>query len=98
MMIGAARRKALVALWSRCECASCCAGFRLVLKGAQEVPTSSRQLTSSLGGIFASKVTKVSRAAWAQAQRYASVHRFGEVNGPSVNASQVSRSSLGSTK
>jgi quinoprotein glucose dehydrogenase len=64
----------------------------------QELPLSRRQLTSSLVGIFASNVTKVNPAAWAKAQRYASVQRLGELNGPSVNACHVSGSSFGSTE
>src|SRR5260370_17670141 len=59
---------------------------------AIEVPPSKRQLTSSLIGIFASKVTKVNRAALANAQRHASVQRFGELTGLLVNACQVSES------
>src|ERR1035441_9469505 len=65
-------------------------------RGHQGLPPSSRQLTSALGGIFASNATKVKRAALANAQRYASVQRFGEVRGPSVNDCHVSGSSFGS--
>ena len=64
----------------------------------QELSSSKRHVTCSLAGILASKVTKVNRAAWARAHRYASVHRFGELNGPSVNASHVSGSSFGSAR
>jgi hypothetical protein len=48
-----------------------------------------RQLTPSRAGIFASNVTKVKPAA---------VPRFGELNGPSVNACHASGSSFGSAR
>src|ERR1700722_264907 len=57
-----------------------------------------KQSSPSLGGILESNVTKVNSAARANAQRYASVQRFGEVKTPSVNASQFSARPLGSSR
>ena len=62
----------------------------------QDLPPSTRQLTSFHAGIFVSNVTKVNRAAWVNAQRYASVQRFGDVNWLCVKNSHTSGSSFGS--